>query len=222
MKSVDSVAGRPFRGLIPGPLLDAMQQGTLRMSYRGVPCLKGPFDLALYMLLIQRLKPQTIVEIGTKYGGSALWFADMLTAHGMDQGHVISVDIEPLASFSDPRITFLRGNARALQEVLDVATIDALRRPLMVVDDGSHLYGDALAVLDFFHNHLTSVEYMVIEDGNLSQFSDPFYERYEDGPNQAVAAFLSQHPLEYVIDESICDHFGYNVTSNPNGWLRRL
>lgn len=192
------------------------------MSYRGIPCLKSPFDLSLYMMLIQRLLPGTVVEVGTKYGGGALWFADMLNAHGVDQVHVISIDIEPLASFCDPQITFMDGNARALQEVLDTARIDDLLRPILVVEDSSHRYEDSLAVLDFFHEHLASGDYIIVEDGNLSQFSDPVYERFEDGPNRAVSAFLSKRPHEYEIDESLRDLLGYNVTYNPNGWLRRV
>lgn len=50
----------------------------------------------------------------------------------------------------------------------------------------------------------------------------PAYEAFEDGPNQAVATFLSERPDAYRIDSSLCDHFGYNVTYNPNGWLRRV
>jgi cephalosporin hydroxylase len=220
--SVDSVAGRPFRGLLPPSVLDAIQGGVLRMSYRGVPCLKSPFDLSLYMLLIQRVRPQTVIEIGTMYGGSALWFADMLTVHGIERAHVVSIDIEPLAALSDPRITFARGNAQALHEVLDPLAINALLRPFLIVEDSSHLYADSLAVLNFFHKHLTTGDYIVVEDGNLSQFSGSAYEHFDDGPNRAVTAFLSQHPNEYAIDESLCDYFGYNVTYNPNGWLRRL
>lgn len=192
------------------------------MSYRGVPCLKSPFDLALYMLLIQRLGPRTVIEIGTKYGGSALWFADMLSSHGVSQARVISIDNEPIAQLSDPRISFMQGNAQALGDVLGPAVLEPLPRPLLVVEDSSHLYADSLAVLSFFHDHLTTGDYIVIEDGNLSQFSDPLYERFENGPNRAVAAFLARHPSEYAIDDSLCDHFGYNVTYNPNGWLRRL
>ena len=36
------------------------------------PMLKNPFDLALYLLLLRRLKPRTVIEIGSKSGGSGL------------------------------------------------------------------------------------------------------------------------------------------------------
>ena len=46
--------------------------------------------------------------------------------------------------------------------------------------------------------------------------------KFKDGPNRAVSEFLEARPQSYEIDLSLCDHFGRNVTYNPNGWLRRL
>ncbi|MEP7158133.1 MAG: CmcI family methyltransferase [Chloroflexota bacterium] len=206
--------GRPFAGLLKPPVLDDIQWGTLNMTYRGVRMLKNPFDLALYTMLIGRLRPRTVIEIGTLEGGSALWFADILSAHQIAEPRVISLDIQPSATVSDERITFVQGDARALDEALDAATMGAIERPLLAIDDGSHVYEDCLASLEFFNRHLGAGDYVVVEDGNLSQFSHPAY--------RAVAAFLSAHPQEYEIDTELCDHFGYNVTYNPNGWLRRL
>jgi cephalosporin hydroxylase len=218
---LESVLGRKFTGLVQPPLLDAIQRGSLNMSYRGVPMLKDPFDLALYTLLIGRLRPRTLIEIGTMFGGSALWFADMLSAHGIKQPRVITVDIHARSVVIDERIDFVRGDAKALGEVLDDA-MAGLARPLLAIDDGSHTFDDCLAALEYFHRHLEPGEYVVVEDGSLSQFSDPVYEIFEDGPNRAVVAFLTAHGDDYEIAADLCNHFGYNVTYNPNGWLRRL
>lgn len=192
------------------------------MSYRGIPFLKNPLDIALYLLLLARLRPATVIEIGTKHGGSALWFADMLTAHGVHDAHVVSVDINPLASFTDARIDFLKGDARNLPAVLTPALLQRCALPWLVIEDSSHQYDDTLAALEFFDSRLHPGDYFVIEDGVLSQFTDPVYLRYEDGPNRAVATFLAERGSTYVIDKALCDHFGYNATGNPNGWLRRL
>jgi cephalosporin hydroxylase len=213
--------GRSFSSIIPGAVLDRLQLGTLRQVYRGVPFYKSPFDIALYLNLLSNLRPKTIIEIGTKHGGSALWFADMLTTHGITEGHVYSVDINSLAAFTDPRISFIAGDAKALELAFSADMLRAVPRPLLVIDDSSHMYEDATAVLQFFHLHLNSGDYIVIEDGVLIQFTDPLYDRYKNGPNRAIADFLAQHQ-DYAIDEALCDHFGKNVTWNPNAWLRRL
>lgn len=218
--NLPSVMGRPFNSSLPGPAWDAIQKGVMRTVYRGIPCFKSPFDLSLYLQLLSRLRPRTVIEIGTKVGGSALFFADMLTADGTD-GRVISVDIDPKVAFSDSRITFITGNALDLGHVLPESLLASLERPFLVIEDSSHLIETSIAVLEFFDQWLVSGDYIVIEDGIVSQLSGAHYEVYQDGPNRAVMAFLARHPDGYDIDKELCDHYGYNVTYNPNAWLRR-
>ena len=91
----------------------------------------------------------------------------------------------------------LRGNAKVLDEVLSADYLDRLERPWMVVEDSSHLFEDSIAVLEFFHPLLRSGDYIIVEDGNLTEFSDAIYLTYEAGPNRAVERFLEQHPGVY-------------------------
>ena len=220
--AVDTVRGRAFASSLGSEVLDRIQAGTLRTVYRNVPFFKSPFDIALYLQLLSRLAPRTVIEIGSKFGGSALWFADMLSAQGIADATVLSVDIEPLARFTDPRITFLQGDALRLGEVLPPTLLQRCPRPLLVVEDSSHHYPEATAVLDYFHAHLQPGDYIVVEDGVVSQLSAPRYREYAHGPNRAVADFLARHVDAYAIDTTLCDQYGHNATYNPNGWLRRL
>ncbi len=74
-------------------------------------------------------------------------------------------------------------------------------------------------MLDFFDPVLASGDYIVVEDGVIQTLLE------SPGPagvSQAITAFLDRRGSDYEIDVSICDRFGYNVTNNPNGWLRRL
>lgn len=219
--TMQSARGRPFESSVPGPVLDRIQAGTMRSRYRGVPFLKSPFDIALYLQLLPALAPRTVIEVGTKFGGSALWFADMLSAQGVQGARVVSVDIEPLARFDDPRITFLQGDAAALGEVLTPSLMRGLEHPFLVVEDSSHLYRHSIAVLEFFDAWLEPGDYIVVEDGVVAQLGGAQYARYEDGPNRAVAEFLAGRGTAYEIDADLCDRYGHNATYNPNGWLRR-
>ena len=191
------VLGRRFAGAIKPPLLDAIQWGSLRMTYRGIAMLKNPFDLALYTLLIGRLRPRTLIEIGTASGGSALWFADTMYAHGIEAPRIISIDIEPKSEVADERIEFLEGDARSLASVLAPQSVATMARPMLAVDDGSHLMEDIVPALEYLHEHLRPGDYVVVEDGNLSEFSHPAYRVLDSGPNRAVAAFLAAHPDDY-------------------------
>ena len=158
---------RSFDTALRLPALDGIQQGVLSSTYRGIPCLKSPFDLVLYSELIDRQGTASVIEIGTKFGGSALWFADAMSIRGKENPRVVSVDIEALTGFQDPRIEFLVGDAANLGATLTDALLQLLPRPWLVVEDSSHLYPDATAVLHFFDAHLTPGDCIVVEDGIL-------------------------------------------------------
>jgi cephalosporin hydroxylase len=219
--AVAAVNGRAFASSLDAQALDRIQAGTMRTVYRNVPFFKSPFDIALYLQLLSQLAPRTVIEIGSKFGGSALWFADMLTAQGVPDARVLSVDIELLATFTDPRITFLHGDARRLDAALPAALLRQCPRPWLVIEDSSHHYPECIAVLDYFHAHLQPGDYIVVEDGVVSQLTAAHYRQYQHGPNRAVADFLARHGDSYEIDAGLCDRYGHNATYNPNGWLRR-
>jgi cephalosporin hydroxylase len=200
---------------IPYELLMKIQHGTMNTRYRGVPMLKNPFDLALYMMLLERAQPATLIEIGTNAGGSALWFADQRTSM-----HVLSIDLAPPEGLSHPSVRFLRGDAQRLGDVLTPDLMRSLARPLLVVEDSSHFAATTAAVLDFFDRWLEPGEYIVIEDGILTAMCAG--DAYGGGPLRAIHEFLSRSDGHYEIDRTLCDYYGRNVTWNVDGYLRRI
>ena len=46
--------------------------------YKGVPTLKCAEDLQIYHEILWQLRPRLVIETGTCFGGSALWFADQI------------------------------------------------------------------------------------------------------------------------------------------------
>lgn len=200
-------------------LLMKIQAGAMAYTYRGLPMLKNPFDLAIYSLLLQRARPRTLLEVGSYKGGSAVWFADQAGLLGLDT-RVISIDLEVPAAEANPSVSFLRGDARELDEVLPPSVLSALPRPLMVVEDSSHLSGTTAAVLEFFDPWLRPGEYIVIEDGILSDMH--VADLYDGGPLRAIDEFLAKGAGRYEVDRGLCDYFGRNVTWNVDGYLRRL
>jgi cephalosporin hydroxylase len=216
----DEVRNRSFRTALSTELLSSIQFGALRSRYRGRSFLKSPFDIALYMQLIDRLQPRSIIEIGTKHGGSALWFADLVSAYAITP-RVISVDLTPPGDLSDERITLIAGDARQLDACLEPSLLASLPRPWLISEDSAHTFDACAAVLAFFDDYLKPGDYIVIEDGVLSDMAEANYRAYEDGPSRAVQRFLETRGSSYEIDASLCDFFGHNVTWNPNAWLRR-
>ncbi len=203
---------------IPYDLLMKIQTGTLAFSYKGVPMLKNPFDLALYSRLLWDLKPRTIVEIGSNAGGSALWFADQSAIMGIP-ARVISVDITPVENVRHAAVTFLAGDGRDLGAVLPRGALAELPRPLLVVEDADHAYETTRAVLGHVAPVMAPGEMVVVEDGILTAMRVETH--YNGGPVRAIAEFLAAHGGDWQVDRTYCDFFGHNVTWNVSGFLRR-
>ena len=210
---------RPFTTAFTGPMLQGYQQGVMTYRYKGVRCLKSPIDIAIYLRLLWDLKPQLILEIGSHSGGSALLLADLADMLGL-KARIISIDLEIPTGVQDPRITFLQGDVMALGPVLEAAGIDEIAHPWFVTEDSAHSYQGCMAALDVFAARLIAGDILAMEDGVLEDLG--MAERYDGGPNRAIAEFLATHPGSFALAEDLCDMFGTNATHNPNGYLRKL
>jgi cephalosporin hydroxylase len=205
------------RSALPARTLHQIQKATFRYSFAGIACLKNPFDLALYSMLISRVRPRTIVEIGSHRGGSAVWFASMARGLGLDC-RVVSVDINAVTDVDDPDVTFIAGDAHDLASSELPQLLEDASRPWLVVEDGPHTEAACLAVMRFFDHRLESGEYLIVEDGILK---DLRYRHLRNGPNRAIRRFLREAPGRFDVDRELCDFYGRNVTWNTNGYLRR-
>lgn len=214
------IMDRPFKPDLPGACLSRIQTGTLQLRYKGLRFCKNPFDQAIYLRLIQQLKPASIIEIGTSEGGSALWFQDQCSALGMTT-RIVSIDLEPPA-IDREGVMFMAGDAARPDSTFPHQLIADLPHPWLVSEDSAHTFETCSAVLSYFHRRLVSGDYIVIEDGIVADLPEAKYRRYLDGPNRAITEFLRRNPDEFSVDSELCDLFGYNVTFNPNGWIKAL
>ena len=53
-------------------------------KWKGLTLMKDPMTLSIYMMMIQDLKPKTILEFGTFDGGSALWMEDTIKSLSLE------------------------------------------------------------------------------------------------------------------------------------------
>ena len=181
--------------------------------------LKNPFDLAIYPLLLEQARPRTLIEIGSNCGGSAMWFADIAAGLGLAL-HVFSIDVMKLDNPGHLGVTFLQGDARDLHKILVDPLLTGLPRPWLVVEDSDHQFETCLAVLRFFDRWLQPGEFIIVEDGILSDML--IADQYGGGPLRAIEAFLGEATGRYLVDREFCDYFGHNVTWNVDGYLRRI
>ncbi len=214
------VENRPRRwaSSVPRAFLNELHKGTTAYTYRGVSCLKSPFDLALYMRLLFDLRPKTLIEIGTHHGGSALFFADQCQSMGLGTT-ILSLDAHDRRKVQDPRVRFIEGDARDLWAT-PLAELDDLPRPWLVIEDSAHTPPVCDHVLRFFRELLFPGDVMVMEDGILNQLG--LSDRFHGGPIVSLKKFMLEFGDEFEIMTEYADFFGNNVTYSPNGWLRRI
>ncbi len=178
-------------------------------GYKGLLRMKTPFDQVLYSNLVWELRPKSIIEFGSLQGGSGLWFADMLDAFGVEDAQVHSFDlmtkcVSPRARH--PRLHFHAANLYDLNS-LDRELLTRLPHPWIVIDD-AHV--NVLNLALFVDQFVAVGDYYILEDVGLS----PTIE-FVNGMQQFCRR-------GYAIDTDYADAFGYNVTSSPNGWLRKM
>ncbi len=184
---------------------------TRDLSYRGVPILKQVLDLWIYLEIIHETKPDVIVEIGAKYGGSILGFADVLG--NLTGGRVVSIDLErPQIDLPDNAL-FVAGNS------VDAGVVDQVRQAcgdgrVMVIADGDHSAEHVLQELRSYAPLVTEGCYFVVEDGIVDVMK---WEKFCPGPAEAVKGFLAE-TNEFEADRA---REKFIVTYNPGSFLRR-
>jgi cephalosporin hydroxylase len=93
-----------------------------RTSWMNVPCEKCPLDLWIYQEIIAEVRPDLIIETGTRFGGSALFMAHMLDIIG--KGGIITVDVDDtIARPAHPRIRYVHGSSADADLIKSVLVI---------------------------------------------------------------------------------------------------
>lgn len=217
----DESSKRSWNTSLPRETLDTIQNALHRYTYAGIPMLKNPFDLAIYSSLLHNLKPALIIELGSKAGASALWLAHQCDAFRLDT-RIISIDVIGVEGVRHPRLDFLQGDARRLQSVLTPADLERTPRPWLVIDDADHAYETCSAIGAFFEPLLQPGDYLVVEDGIISDLAPEAFPDATSGPHRMIRELVDRPNPLYEIDQTYCDMFGHNMTWCTNGFLRRV
>jgi cephalosporin hydroxylase len=194
--------------------LDGIYKGHYNIRYKGIECIKCPFDYVLYQMIIHEVKPDLIIEIGANNGGSAYYMADLLESMG--RGKIHSIDIMDKVSVEvkrHPRIQFYFEGWENYD--LDLAKGEKI----LVIEDSSHQYENTLGVINRFAHLVTLGSYLIVEDGIINDLG--FTKQFDGGPLKAIEEFLPEHP-EFVLDEKWHSFFGEGATFNTMGYLKRI
>lgn len=194
--------------------VQSIYEGHHQVTYKGIKAIRCPFDYVIYQMIINEVKPDLIIEVGTNIGGGALYIADLLDMNGKGILHTIDiVDIvHPKVKEHDRIIFFSEGWSN-----YDLELTKGFEK-ILIIEDASHLYNDSLGILNKFHSIVSKDSYFIIEDGIINELG--LEKNYEGGPLKALREFLPQHP-EFFVDRKWCNMFGKNATFNVNGYLKK-
>jgi cephalosporin hydroxylase len=175
--------------------------------WMGVPIIKLPGDIMKYQEIIHEYKPQRIIELGTRFGGSAHFFATLMDL--LCEGEVMTIDIvdgkeSPYGPHPvHPRVHYVHGYTLDVDVIAEARRFSKGYRTLVSVDS-SHTYPETMHELEAYGEMVPGGGWMVSEDTN--------------GPEaaQATSEFLSRHP-EWFVDAQ-----GNKFVITWNDWLSKI
>jgi cephalosporin hydroxylase len=201
-------------------------------SYAGVALSKFPEDLRVYEHLLWDSRASAVIEIGTQFGGSALWFRDRLEAFGRYRPGirplVISIDVDiaearrclaEVDPSHEETITLLEADVRDPTLSARVGELVPSGARCLVVEDSAHIYDTTLGSLKRFARFVPPGGYFVVEDGCVDIEEMRLTPDWPRGVLAAVhdwlqtsqgAGFTVRRDLEL-----------YGISCHPEGYLQR-
>lgn len=185
--------------------------------WMGVRIIKNPLDTWIYQELIYAVQPDVILEIGSSYGGSTLYFANLLDLIG--KGTVISVDIDRSNfNVTHSRIHPITGDSSSPEVEREIFGL-CRGKKVMISHDSSHYKEKVLNDLRRYSPLVPVGSYFVVEDGIYDLFSPlEGVGGFSDGPFDAITEFLKENQA-FEPDLS-CER--YVFTNHPMGFLKRV
>ncbi|WP_145203503.1 CmcI family methyltransferase [Sphingobium sp. B2] len=189
--------------------------GTYDVSWLGHQTVKTPNDLIIYQEIISQLRPDVIIETGTRWGGSALFLASICDLIG--NGQVVTVDVEDSVKRPEhPRVSYILGSSID-PKVFEIArSYAASGKSVMAILDSDHSATHVAVELSMYADLVSIGQYLIVEDTNIN--GHPVRPEFGPGPWEAVEEFL-EVDTRYVRDEQ---RERFLITASPGGFLKRV
>jgi cephalosporin hydroxylase len=210
-------------------------------TWLGAPIWQLPDDLVALQRIVHDAMPKWIVETGTKFGGSAIFFASILAMggrHPQAGGGIITVDVQetdlarelllerphPLAGHVKHRLI---GDAKAPGTLAAIrAAIAADPGPVMVFlddwHDGEHVYAE----LQLYSELVTPGGILIAADTTFEDLADTpalvpsakYPDAKGSNPRVALRRFLAERN-DFVV---VPDYTTTGISNFPDSVLRRI
>ncbi len=184
------------------------------IKWEGIEIQKCPFDMWIYQEIINEIKPDLIIETGTRYGGSALYLARLLDSIG--KGKVITIDTVKENFPEHPRINYLTSSSTSPELFEKIKNQIKSTDKVLIILDSDHSKNHVLKEMEMYSQLVSLESYLIVEDSNVN--GHPVHEKHGDGPMEAIKSFLAKNK-NFKVDKSREKLF---LTFNPNGYLKKV
>jgi len=180
-------------------------------KWKGLTLMKDPMTLSIYMMMLQDLKPKTILEFGTYDGGTALWMEDTLKSLSIECDiHTFDINQERIKLPEDSKIICHELDNNKIDEFIDQKRnfFEGLEGPILMIEDS---HANAAGLVKSMDQFLKIGDYLVIED-TLSK------SKYDE-------TILSGNGINtkiYKVDTHYCDLWGLNNSWNVNSIFKKI
>ena len=180
-------------------------------TWVGVKTLKSPSDMWNYQEILHSLRPSLVIEFGTRFGGSALFFAAVMRQVG-NRFRLLSVDIDGKTvsqqTRRDPDIELLTMSSLDPRVGKRIANLRSeYPGPAFVILDSDHSQAQVMGEMKALRPLLVSGDYVIVEDSCVN--GHPVYPSHGPGPFEAILEYVTQYPEDYTNDASRETKFGF-------------
>ena len=189
-------------------------------TWLGVQSQQAPTDNWSMQEVIAEVAPDYIIETGTLFGGTTLFYADVLS-NVNPRGKVITIDVERMAGQASKRALWQEHVEAIIGSSVDPAVTDRIAqevrgKKVLVTLDSLHTREHVLKEMEIYSPLVTPGSYLVVQDTNIN--GNPVRSDFGPGPHEAVEEFLRKHD-NFVVDRS---REKFLLTFYPGGWLKRV
>jgi cephalosporin hydroxylase len=192
------------------------------MFFQNVAIEKNPLDLWMMQQILYEVQPDLVIETGTWFGGSALYWAHTLNGMGLDRSRVVTIDVQHACGTAETHplwkkyVTFLQGSSIDPDIVAKVKQMAKGKKTLVTLDS-DHAMVHVLEELRAYSPLVSRGSYLVVEDTHLDGV--PTAPEFGPGPMAATRRFLEEGGS--TMFEQDVTREAYIMTFNPGGWLKR-
>ncbi|WP_236065943.1 protein arginine N-methyltransferase [Prochlorococcus marinus] len=181
----------------------SVSQGTHSLiKWKDYEIFKTANDLAIYSMIINEVRPEIIIEIGSGVGGSAIWMSDICNALGLET-HIYSYDIKK-PDIVNKNVTFIEFDLCKIGNSACLPLANSFMGKSKIVIEDAHV--NVLNVMNELNTFLYKGDYLVIEDSS--------------GKQRQIEEFVLIQGEKYRVDQFFLDFFGINMSCSIDSIFR--